>query len=343
VYRRVIVDNGIISTSPLMQVIREFDSQRTDSVVQRKDIEFVPISNKYIGVLVKGSPLPALAITKFATSQICTMINVPPSYINRCPVDLRINNMSYWNAIVDTRSVVRVCKHGDTIIGVMTQHYVPYTYKDFAYDVDAVLSGYNCSLVHPYHLDSHVMDINIKMNDMCVNDNVSMGHLVIGLHGRNSEVGFSSANMVATCMDTRNGTYIPLDAVLMKRGRMSTVHISKEGTLSNRFTNRFKEMMDYVGGNYDRILDVVKQASNHVITVENLRLFMKDNSLRQDLLDSHLGIEVFNNEVPADTKINYRTVIDAVVLAARDIKYPERWNVEKIAGTMLSKFDFGGL
>lgn len=325
--------------------ILSFDDARSDIVLPRKDLDFYDDDDTF-NIYPKGFLFDyRYTITEFALGQLCTALEIPHSYIHKCPPFLKKINLYYWNQKCTGRPIVRLCLHkvsfDSKIIGVVSNKYTPYSYKSFVDDFIEVINSIDIELSHPYNIGMEALDMNVMIKDMSLNDNYGEGNgnLIIGLHARNSEVGHDSANVSPIVYNTRNNSIISLSPFMLNYSKVSVIHVSKEKRISDKFSSSFSVMFDYLKENYTRILDIVRTSGNYSISIKDIRVMIKDNSLPQDIIDNELNIILFDKDTPPEQMVNFRSVIDAIAVAASKRSYPARWEIEKIAGKVLSEYE----
>ena len=325
--------------------ILSFDDARSDIIIPRCDLDFYDDDDTF-RIYPKGFLFDyKYDITPFALGQLCTVLEIPASYICKCSSFLKKVNLYYWNMKSNKMPIVRLCIHKNMynkmIIGIVSNRYTPYSYKSFVDDFSKITNDISIELIHPYNIGYDALDMSVIVKDMSLEDNYGngTGSLVIGLHGRNSEVGHDSANVTPIVYNTRNNTIISLEPFMLSHSKVSVIHVSKERQISDKFSNGFITMFDYLKENYTRILDIVRTSGNYSISIKDIRMMIKDNSLPQNIIDEELNIILFSNDTPLDQMVNFRSVVDAIASAASKRSYPVRWEIEKIAGKILSEYE----
>jgi hypothetical protein len=311
-----------------------FDVTRSDLMVQRKDISIIKDDDSLM-MNIEGFLFGTRMPTKFAMSQFCKMIKVPYYYISRCPADLSIDNLMYWNSKIRENPKIKMCSLGkDRVIGVLTMRHKEYKHTDIFTDINTtIIDSGNQLRYDNYQLTNECLDINGTFENMYVKDEYSSGNIHVGLHIRNSEVGYSAASTTAVIIN--GDIVIPVDTHI----KDSSIWYMHTGDVRDKFHSAIGKMVAFLHDNSSKILGMYNGTGECTLTVKDIREIIDESSLPKNIVDDEVGFTVFGKDVDLTKKLSLREVIDAIGRAASKRKYPDRWEIERVNGKLFSRYE----
>ena len=320
-----------MNTRGIIESIDAWSGVRSHIIVQRKDMSLTEELHLDI-----GGHLWRYTPSEWSILQLAKQLRMPGGYMRRCPTELASTHFNHWITNMSD-STLRIClKSGTNAIGILSSRYSMYTYSEFFDDVVASQGNY---VVDDFYMTDLLMGASISYPDTTVEDDYGTpGELSMGIHLRNSEVGYSSAIVAATICDRRTGWRIPVERLL----RLSFVRRIHRGSHRD-FADNVAELITLIESSYTDVLATYRGTSRYRITVGSIRSLLQEYKLAKDILDGHLGIEVFSDDIGEDLGINMREVIDGTAAYASTLEEPRRWNVERICGDILRKYELYAL
>lgn len=315
----------------LVEELMNYDAHRIDTVVQLKSVRCYPRDDGHLGInageeqgITAGS---YYGITRWAVGQLATRLELPGGYINKCPAFLASYNLNYWIGEVN-KVLVKLCIKtcaSPLIIGLVTTKYHEYQNIEFYEDITRSLDAIEYT-IPGYNLSDVCLDVSVGLPEYI--DNHGYG---VGMHLRNSEVGYASASISTILYGP--GIYIPLDSFI--KGSSSTmIHLRKD---HEGFKSSIHDLITNIAYKWQDIINVYIQSANHAITILDVRNLITEHRLPKAILDNKLGIEVFSKTTSEDKEVVLKDIIDAINEEAGKIKYPRKWDIQKIGGTVLGE------
>jgi len=337
-----------MTTAELQSRLVSWDNKRGKVTVKRSSMKVVDVNGRiYLGNSGDDTNENLCGITRWALGQLCNSLTIPASYINRCPAHLACTNINYWvpkrsgNAklcLLDSTDVEHV------VIGIVSDHYVEYSNRSFYSDIASTLDDLSIR----YELDHaqitpECFDGTIRIPSFSVESSYAAPDssssdtrktIEMGLHFRNSEVGYSSA-LVTTCIVDRFKNYtIPLVSNSSVKTGARMIHV---GRSSDKFAEDIAVLIGILGDNYSNILGKFEKSGKYTITIANVKDLVAEYKLNKNVLDDRLGYELF--EADDDSRVRLLDVIEGIATVASQKKYPARWDMELIAGSVLQRFE----
>lgn len=312
-----------MDTKLVMNTLMDYDAQRTDIIVNMNDM-ICNIKEGHIRIDVNGH-LYDYGITRWGVGQLSTQLDIPARYIHKCPPELAAHNINYWIGKTKRRQVKLCLKVGKTqlIIGMVTLRYTEYQNIEFIHDIVGALSDIKYS-ISDMSLNDVCMDISITLPDY-VSD---MG---IGLHLRNSEVGYAAASVTTVLYG--HGIYIPVDSFL--DGSCSRmIHLRKS---HDEFKESINKIIDTISYKWKNIINLYIQSQDHAITIKEVRELIKEFNLPHSIIDNKVGLEIFSDKADVNQRIILKDIIDGLNEEANKLKYPSRWEIQKVGGVVLGR------
>lgn len=317
----------------MIDAINAFNGSRYDVRVTRKDMTIGYEKNGY--TMEVADQLFPFNMTPWSLSQLCTQLGIPVPYIKKCPPALSLENLNTWLRLVPQGKVSKLCARGSDVIGIVSKRFVPYSIKDF---VDDVLCSTDVEyMIDDYGIDNKCFDCTLRFPSFVIDsDDAPARKIGIGLHLRNSEVGYSSAMVATSIIDHKRNIKIGLasDKYLLC-GFKRLIHTKRDHT---QFQNGIRSLINGLSSHFRHILNVYLRASEYTITVANIQTLIHDHKLAQNVLDEDIGIEIFGNDTNPTTAYTVKKVIDSIALAASRLNHPHKWDMERVGGEVLAKF-----
>jgi len=320
-----------------MNDVLVFDGQRSDLKVDRKDTRI----NGGAGTLrVAPNHLFTYSATNWALSQLAKQLDIPWSYMRRCPAELGAHNFNHWLRSAKAKEI-KLCMRGQKVIGIVSNRFHAYPIKAFLHDAVGACADIESSVVD-YHLNDECLDLKVTFPDLTMWSSTAPRRKIgMGIHLRNSEVGYSAALATATIHDYLHGYGLNIgNERILKCSFARMVHVAGESNgkdKTDKFVRGVASLIESIKNNYKRILDLYMTTSNYTITVKDIRSMVKEFGLAKKILQGKMGIDIFAEETVDDTTVNMRAFLDCIAKGAAELSYPHRLDVERIGGAILGR------
>lgn len=309
----------------VMNTLLDYDAHRTDTIVDIHDM-VCNITDNHIKIHI-DQHIFDYGITRWGIGQLSTLLDIPARYIHKCPPELASYNLNYWIGKTKRRQVKLCLKTGGNqlIIGIVTPRYTEYQNIEFFEDIVAALSDIRYSIS------------DISLNDICIDISISLSDYIndkdmgIGLHLRNSEVGYAAASV--TTILYGNGIYIPIDTFL-ESSCTKMIHLKKD---HDEFKESMNKIIDNISYKWKNIINLYIQSQDHAITIKEVRDLIKEFNLPHSIVDNKVGLEIFSDKADMNQRMVLKDIIDGLNEEANKLEYPRKWEIQKVGGVVLGR------
>jgi len=287
-----------------------------DSIGEEGGAMLVPLKDSQIDFLPQR--LSDLSLSAHAHKQLCARIDVPYSFLRRCPRNLQYLLMNYFiqHGGYDKEVMLRTA-HQSQVRAIVSERYTPF---DDVQLFPLIEPWVKETEVEWYSFDDYSTHVRLTLPE--TEEEIKVGDAVQkGIHITNSEVGVRSVTIQAVVIRLvcKNG--------LLSASRKRRSHIGD----SQRLKEHVKYMIEEAVLDSDALLAKYRQSLDIAIKkpILALKQIVKKEGLSQ--VEFKELLSVYLNQ-PDSSLFG---IVNALTQTAQEYPAERRWEIENIAGKLL--------